>query len=108
MGSLRNAWGPLVLAGLMALVAASCLSRGKKQLWQETDLGKGIRLVCLPAQHWSMRIGQGRNRSLWASWLLVTPGITLYFGGDSGYFKGFREIGRRYPGIDYAFMATTA
>lgn len=76
--------------------------------WEETDLGKGVRLVCLPAQHWSMRIGQGRNRSLWASWLLVTPGATLYFGGDSGYFKGFREIGQRYPGIDYAFMATTA
>ncbi len=76
--------------------------------WQEMDLGRGVRLVCLPAQHWSMRIGQGRNRSLWASWLLVTPGVTLYFGGDSGYFKGFREIGRRYPGIDYAFMATTA
>ena len=76
--------------------------------WEETDLGRGIRLVCLPAQHWSMRIGQGRNRSLWAAWLLITPGATLYFGGDSGYFKGFRETGRKYPGIDYAFMATTA
>ena len=76
--------------------------------WEEADLGKGSKLVCLPAQHWSMRIGQGRNKTLWASYLLVTPGATLYFGGDSGYFKGFREIGRKFPGIDYAFMATTA
>ncbi|MEH0021802.1 MAG: MBL fold metallo-hydrolase [Desulfobacter sp.] len=76
--------------------------------WEDTDLGNGIRLVCLPAQHWSRRINQGWNKSLWASWLLITPGLTIYFGGDSGYFKGFREIGKKYPGIDYAFMATTA
>jgi L-ascorbate metabolism protein UlaG (beta-lactamase superfamily) len=76
--------------------------------WEAYDTGNGSTLICLPAQHWSLRISQGRNRSLWASWLLVTPKVTLYFGGDSGYFKGFREIGKKYPGIDYAFMATTA
>lgn len=76
--------------------------------WEETAATGGSKLICLPAQHWSMRFDQGRNRSLWASWLLKTPTLTLYFGGDSGYFKGFREIGRKYPGIDYAFMATTA
>lgn len=76
--------------------------------WEEKDLGDGVRLVCLPAQHWSMRIAQGRNKSLWAAWLLITPEKTLFFGGDSGYFKGFEEIGRQYPDIDYAFMATTA
>ncbi len=76
--------------------------------WEEAELDKGSKLVCLPAQHWSMRIGQGRNKTLWASYLLVTNRATLYFGGDSGYFKGFREIGRKLPGIDYAFMATTA
>ena len=76
--------------------------------WQEMDLGEGIKLVCLPAQHWSMRADQGRNESLWASWLLITPKARFYFGGDTGYFKGFGLIGQRYPGIDYAFMATTA
>ncbi len=76
--------------------------------WEEFDLGNGSKLVCLPAQHWSLRINQGRYKSLWASWLLITPETTLYFGGDSGYFKGFKEIGRKYPNIDYAFMATTA
>ncbi len=76
--------------------------------WEEQDLGNGVRLICLPVQHWSQRITQGRNTTLWASWLLITPKVTVYFGGDSGYFKGFEEFGRRFPGIDYAFMATTA
>lgn len=76
--------------------------------FQETTLGYGVKLICLPTQHWSLRINQGRNTALWVSWLLITPETTLYFGGDTGYFKGFREFGKKYPGIDYAFMATTA
>jgi len=76
--------------------------------WQTVDVGKGVRLVCLPAQHWSRRIGQGRNTTLWASFLIVTPERTVYFGGDSGYFIGYREIGRRYPGIDVALLPLTA
>ena len=76
--------------------------------WETIEMGDGTRLICLPAQHWSLRINQGRNRSLWASYLLITPKTTLYFGGDSGYFKGFREIGEKFSKIDYAFMATTA
>jgi len=76
--------------------------------WEEQDLGNGFRLICLPVQHWSQRITQGRNRTLWASWLLITPDVTLYFGGDTGYFKGFEEFGRKFQDIDYAFMATTA
>ena len=76
--------------------------------WEEKTLSPGIKLVCLPTQHWSMRINQGRNKSLWAAWLLITPDTTFYFGGDTGYFKGFKETGKKYPNIDYAFMATTA
>ena len=34
-----------------------------------------------------------------------TPGTRrYYFAGDSGYFHGFAEIGRRFPGIDVAFL----
>ncbi len=76
--------------------------------WQEISVGENSKLICLPAQHWSLRINQGRNTSLWASWMLVTPNTTIYFGGDSGYFKGFKEIGKKFPDIDYAFLATTA
>lgn len=76
--------------------------------WQALDLGDGTTIVCLPVQHWSRRIGQGINTSLWAGFLLITPRATVYYGGDSGYFVGFAEIGRRYPGIDYALMPATA
>lgn len=76
--------------------------------WDEQILGNGVKLTCLPAQHWSMRIFQGYNTTLWASYLISTPKRTIYFGGDSGYFKGFKEIGEKFDTIDYALLPITA
>jgi len=76
--------------------------------WQSIDCGNNVKLVCLPAQHWSRRISQGINKTLWASFMIVTPTVTIYYGADSGYFIGYREIGRLYPNIDYALLPTTA
>lgn len=71
--------------------------------WDRVQVGDTT-LVCLPAQHWSNRIDMGRNRSLWASWMLITPERTIYFGGDSGYFHGFAEMGERFGPIDDAII----
>lgn len=86
---------------------------GKKNVvemdwWQTIDFGNKTSLVCLPAQHWSKRLFQGTNETLWASFLLKTENATIYFGGDSGYFMGYREFGRKYPGIDYALISVGA
>ncbi len=51
--------------------------------WQSAD-GGGWRLTCLPAQHWSNRLGVPQNGTLWASWLLETATRRFYFAGDSG------------------------
>ena len=63
--------------------------------WQSATHGRWT-LTFLPAQHWSNRISMGRNASLWGSWLLDSGSRRWYFGGDSGYFHGFAEIGRRF------------
>jgi len=76
--------------------------------WESIDLKGGVKLVCLPAQHWSRRIGQGVNTTLWASYMVITPETKIFFGGDSGYFVGFREIGRRFTDIRYALIPITA
>ncbi|RJP39102.1 MAG: hypothetical protein C4548_12255 [Desulfobacteraceae bacterium] len=76
--------------------------------WQSLDLEDGTSLVCTPMQHWSRRIGEGFNDALWASFLIISPDTSIYFDGDGGYFIGYREIGRLFPGIDYALIPTTA
>ncbi|MEN6617664.1 MAG: MBL fold metallo-hydrolase [Syntrophorhabdus sp.] len=75
--------------------------------WQTVHDGENS-VHCLPAQHWSRRIGQPVNTNLWASFLIATPGTRIYYGGDTGYFIGFSEFGRKFPGIDYALIPTTA
>ncbi|WP_136797390.1 MBL fold metallo-hydrolase [Desulfosediminicola ganghwensis] len=76
--------------------------------WWDEKKFNGWRLTSLPAQHWSRRIGQGRDTTLWASFMIEAGGKVIYLGGDSGYFIGFQEFGRLYPKIDYALMPTTA
>ena len=71
--------------------------------WQSTRHGRWT-LTCLPAQHWSNRLGEGRNASLWCSWMLDNGVRKYYFAGDSGYFHGFAEIGRRFGAADVAFL----
>lgn len=60
--------------------------------WQSFKANQTTILTCLPAQHWSRRLFQGYNETLWASFMIESGTLSIYFGGDSGYFKGYREI----------------
>jgi N-acyl-phosphatidylethanolamine-hydrolysing phospholipase D len=71
--------------------------------WQSARHGRWT-LTCLPAQHWSNRLDEKRNATLWCSWMLDNGVRKYYFAGDSGYFHGFAEIGRRCGEIDVAFL----
>jgi N-acyl-phosphatidylethanolamine-hydrolysing phospholipase D len=71
--------------------------------WQSARRGTWT-ITCLPSQHWSLRQGQGRNETLWCSWLLDSGRRRYYFAGDTGYFHGFREFGRRFGPIDVALL----
>ncbi|HSS78142.1 MAG TPA: MBL fold metallo-hydrolase [Thermoanaerobaculia bacterium] len=71
--------------------------------WQSARHGRWT-LTCLPAQHWSNRFRMARNSTLWCSWLLDSGERRYYFAGDSGYYHGFAEIGRRFAPLDVAFL----
>lgn len=72
--------------------------------WQEYQY-RGVRFVCVPAQHFAQRSFWDGNRRLWASWAIVGRERRLYFGSDTGYFGGFREAGRRLGPFDVAALA---
>ncbi len=71
--------------------------------WESVDC-RGFRFTFLPAQHWSRRLDQPDETTLWGSWLVESESLRLYFAGDSGYFHGFAEFGRRFAGIDLALL----
>lgn len=71
--------------------------------WQSARHGRWT-VTCLPAQHWSNRLGMARHSTLWCGWLLDNGSRRYYFAGDTGWFHGFAEIGRRFAPIDVAFL----
>ena len=70
--------------------------------WGKTELGE-LRINFLPAQHYSHRIAQGKNRSLWGSYIIETGNGDIFIGGDSGYFGGYREFGGKFN-VKYAVL----
>ncbi|MGH7322803.1 MAG: MBL fold metallo-hydrolase [Candidatus Rokuibacteriota bacterium] len=72
--------------------------------WGESVTVKGLTIVCTPAQHFSGRSLADQGRRLWASWA-VLGSKRFYFGGDSGYFVHFKEIGDTYGPFDLAALA---
>jgi len=75
--------------------------------WEELNIDK-IKIVFLPSQHWSKRGLFDTDKSLWGSFLIDTGKKRLFICGDTGYTTVYKEIGTKYPGIDYAFMSTGA
>lgn len=60
-------------------------------------------ITCLPTRHFSNRLF-GRNRTLWASFLVSSGSRKVYIGGDGGYDHRFRRIREQYGQVDLAMM----
>ena len=69
--------------------------------WQTVEVA-GVKVHCVPAQHFSGRGLLGGDRRLWAGFVVEGPTRRFYHAGDSGYFDGFRAIGERFGPIDLA------
>lgn len=75
--------------------------------WKGMEVG-GVRFTATPAQHFSGRTLADANTTLWASWVIQHDDLRLFFSGDTGYFKGFKEIGARFGPFDMALLETGA
>lgn len=72
--------------------------------WDRVGLSNGGVVTCVPAQHFSNRSPGDRNKTLWAGWVLATPGHRVYFAGDTGYGPHLAEIGARTGPPDLALL----
>lgn len=73
--------------------------------WQSARVGT-LTITCTPAQHSSGRSVTltDQNLRLWSSWVVAAEHRRFYFAGDTGYFPGFAEIGRRLGPFDVAAL----
>jgi N-acyl-phosphatidylethanolamine-hydrolysing phospholipase D len=89
---------PRGLADLVARVGGDAVELG---WWDSVEIGD-LRVTCVPAQHFSGRTLTDRNRRLWAGFVVAGPTRRFYFAGDTAYFPGLAEIGRRLGPLDLA------
>ena len=89
---------PLELGEVVRSAGGSAVELG---WWQSTMIG-GVRIHCVPSQHFSGRSITDGNTRLWAGWVVEGPTRRFYHAGDTGYFAGFAEIGTRLGPIDLA------
>ena len=76
--------------------------------WWETVTVNGVGVTMVPARHWSRRGVFDVNRTHWGGFVLASGNDSVYHSGDSAWFDGFSEIGRRFPDIAFAMLPVGA
>ncbi len=73
--------------------------------WWESVEHAGVRVTCVPSQHWSMRVPWDRNLRLWGGFVYETDEGTGYHAGDTAFAEPvFAAIAQRFPRIDWAML----
>lgn len=71
--------------------------------WEEAKLDE-ITFVATPSRHFSGRGLFNGNSTLWCSWVIKSDESNLFFSGDTGYHKTFKEIGDKYGPFDLTML----
>ncbi len=80
-----------------------------KEIISELDWGDNVMLWgeyslhSIPAQHFSGRLFK-RNQSLWTSYVLSSPNLNIFMGGDGGYGQHFKDAGNQFKSFDLVIL----
>lgn len=72
--------------------------------WQSYQLDDTTRIIATPSQHFSSRTPFDRNRALWSGFVIQQKNLNIYFAGDSGYERHFKQIREKFGTIDLALL----
>lgn len=95
--TLRRLPGPRIAVapwGVAELTRGLGFDRVLELEWWETFTRRGLQVTLTPSKHWGARTLGDHHRG-YGGFLLEHQGRRLYHAGDSAYFDGFTEIGRR-------------
>lgn len=80
--------------GVEDLVAGLGFSRVYAIKWWERVEVRGIGITLTPCRHWGARMFNDTHRG-YGGYVVEAGGQSVYHSGDTAYFSGFAEIGRR-------------
>ncbi|MCC8424227.1 MBL fold metallo-hydrolase [Mucilaginibacter sp. UR6-11] len=73
--------------------------------WSDSIMiGHDCVITAAPARHFSGRGIIGRNETLWSSFVIKGKKHNIFFGADSGYFPGFKDIGETFGPFDLSIL----
>ncbi|MGD0445733.1 MAG: MBL fold metallo-hydrolase [Edaphobacter sp.] len=72
--------------------------------WTESVTTGGLEITAVPSRHFSGRSMFNRFETLWSAFVVKGTKHTVYFGADSGWWEGFREIGAKYGPFDLTML----
>ena len=84
----------VVPRGVEDLVARLGFARIHALSWWQSATVAGVEITMTPAQHWGARMFRDTHRGF-GGYVLRGAGSSVYHSGDTAYFDGFGEIGRR-------------
>jgi L-ascorbate metabolism protein UlaG (beta-lactamase superfamily) len=89
--------------GTAAFLRREGLTAYELAWWDSARLGS-VMVHFVPSQHWSRRGLFDVNTMLWGGFVVEGGSHRVYHSGDTAYFEGFAEIGRRFPGLAVAML----
>ena len=101
--SVRDA-GARVLCGTGLGRSISGVPVAELGWWDSEWISDQVRVTFVPSQHWSRRGLLDVNQALWGGFVIEGKTARVYHSGDTAYFEGFAEIGRRCGPIDLALL----
>jgi L-ascorbate metabolism protein UlaG (beta-lactamase superfamily) len=104
---LQERYHPRVITGLgnPGYLATQGI-QGAEQLdwWQSASLAHDVRLTAVPARHWSGRTLSDRYERLWEGFVIEGARDTVYFAGDTGWGRMYRELHARWSHFTVALL----
>ena len=88
---------PIVIVpnGVESLVDKLGFSEVRTLSWWQHTQAAGLNITLTPAKHWGARMFSDTHRLFGGYVIADEAGHRVYHSGDTAYFDGFKEIGRR-------------
>jgi len=84
----------VVPKGVQDLVSQLGFARIHQMEWWDKIVVQGLTVTMTPCQHWGARMFNDTHRGF-GGYVVEGGGHSVYHSGDTAYFNGFTEIGRR-------------